>query len=417
MSSLARASVWTAGSVLVKVGAGLVVIKLLALSFGPEGVGLAGNYRQLITVLGALAGAGISNGVTRMIAATSTTADAPSASLGTAVTMTLGCSLALALLLWWGAVPLSRLLFGVEDYDRVIRVLALLQVGMAVASLLQAILKGFRDAPACALTVVIGSVSGMMAFVLCVWLTGYVGALVGLALAPMLLVFPACWLLHRRTPLRWRTFAPRWDRRQARLLGKFTLMTLSTAVTLPVSYVLMRNLLAAQAGWDAVGIWQGMMTMSDAWLQFITASFSVWLLPTLSRLTEKTAVRDEILRTLRFVLPWLSLGAVALWLSRDIGIGLLFSPKFTPMRSLFGWQLAGDVLKVGAYVFGYLVVARASLGFYVLAEACQCALLLAFAYWLIPLRGAIGAAQAYLAAYLIYFLLCAGVFTLYCRRA
>ncbi len=33
------------------------------------------------------------------------------------------------------------------------------------------------------------------------------------------------------------------------------------------------------------------------------------------------------------------------------------------MRDLFAWQLVGDVLKVGAYVYGYLVIAKASLRF------------------------------------------------------
>lgn len=53
--SLAKASLWTAASTLVKIGAGLLVVKLLAVSFGPAGVGQAGNFRQLVTVLGVLA--------------------------------------------------------------------------------------------------------------------------------------------------------------------------------------------------------------------------------------------------------------------------------------------------------------------------------------------------------------------------
>ena len=53
--SLAKASLWTAASTLVKIGAGLLVGKLLAVSFGPAGLGLAANFRQLITVLGVLA--------------------------------------------------------------------------------------------------------------------------------------------------------------------------------------------------------------------------------------------------------------------------------------------------------------------------------------------------------------------------
>lgn len=47
------------------------------------------------------------------------------------------------------------------------------------------------------------------------------------------------------------------------------------------------------------------------------------------------------------------------------------------MRDLFAWQLVGDVLKVGAYVFGYLVIAKASLRFYILAEISQFILLTA----------------------------------------
>ena len=83
---------------------------------------------------------------------------------------------------------------------------------------------------------------------------------------------------------------PGWDSVIASSLGKFTIMALITSVTLPVAYVMMRNLLAAYYSWDDVGIWQGVSSISDAYLQFITASFSVYLLPTFSRLTDKQAI-------------------------------------------------------------------------------------------------------------------------------
>lgn len=187
-------------------------------------------------------------------------------------------------------------------------------------------------------------------------------------------------------------------------------MALITSVTLPVAYVMMRNLMAAQYSWDEVGIWQGVSTISDAYLQFITATFSVWLLPTLSRLTAKQDITREVLRSLKFVLPAVAAASLTVWLLRDVAIWLLFSAKFTAMRDLFAWQLVGDVLKVGAYVFGYLVIAKASLRFYILAELSQFALLIGFSRWLIPAHGALGAAQAYMATYIVYFTLCCGVF-------
>ncbi|MDR6280726.1 O-antigen/teichoic acid export membrane protein [Klebsiella variicola] len=194
-------------------------------------------------------------------------------------------------------------------------------------------------------------------------------------------------------------------------------MALITSVTLPVAYVMMRNLLAAHYGWEAVGIWQGVSSISDAYLQFITASFSVYLLPTLSRLSAKTDITREIAKSLKFVLPAVAAASLTVWLLRDFAIWLLFSDRFTAMRDLFAWQLVGDVLKVGAYVYGYLVIAKASLRFYILTEISQFTLLTAFSHWLIPAHGAIGAAQAYMATYIVYFALCSGVFLLWRKRA
>ncbi|AFJ48828.1 lipid III flippase WzxE [Shimwellia blattae] len=415
--SLARASVWTAGSTLVKIGAGLLVVKLLAVAYGPGGVGMAGNFRQMVTVLGVLAGAGIFNGVTKYVAQYQQQPAPLRQVVGTASAMVLGFSTLLAVVFIFAAGPVSRGLFGHEQYRGVVQLVGLVQMGIAWANLTLALLKGYRDAAGNALALMAGSVIGVAAYFVCWRIAGYAGALLGLALVPALLVIPAMYMLHRRRhfPLSW--LKPCWDSTLAASLSKFTLMALITAVTLPLAYVMMRNLLASHYSWEEVGIWQGVSSISDAYLQFITASFSVYLLPTLARQTESQAISREIGRALRFVLPAVALASLTVWLLRDVAIWLLFSDKFTAMRGLFAWQLVGDVLKVGAYVYGYLVIAKASLRFYILAEVSQFALLTGFSHWLIPAHGALGAAQAYMATYIVYFALCSGVFLLWRKRA
>ncbi|WP_165431462.1 lipid III flippase WzxE [Atlantibacter hermannii] len=415
--SLAKASVWTAASTLIKIAAGLLVIKLLAVAFGPEGVGQAGNFRQLITVLGVLAGAGIFNGVTKLVAQHHDDPEQLKRVTGTSSAMVLGFSTLLAAVFLLAAQPISMGLFGHDRYQNVVRLVAFIQMGIAWANLTLAILKGFRDARGNALSLIIGSIIGVAAWYLCFRLGGYEGALLGLSLVPALVVFPALWMMKRREHVPFSYLKPRWNSALAGQLSKFTLMALMTSVTLPVAYVMMRNLMAAQYSWDEVGIWQGVSTISDAYLQFITATFSVWLLPTLSRLTAKEDITREVVRSLKFVLPAVAAASFTVWLLRDFAIWLLFSVKFAAMRDLFAWQLVGDVLKVGAYVFGYLVIAKASLRFYVLAEISQFALLTGFSRWLIPAHGALGAAQAYMATYIVYFTLCCGVFLLWRRKA
>lgn len=415
--SLAKASIWTAGSTLIKIGAGLVVIKLLAVAFGPSGVGQAGNFRQLITVLGVLSGAGIFNGVTKYVAESRQQPERLRAVLGTASTLILGFSTLLALVMLLAAEPISTALFGRGDYQSVVRAVAFIQMGIAYANLFQAILKGYRDAQGNALAVIGGSLLGLLAYWLCFTIGGYRGALLGFALVPALVALPAGIMLWRRRLFSINDLSPRWDPLLARQFGKFTIMALITAVTLPVAYVMMRNLLAEHDGWQAVGIWQGVSSISDAYLQFITASFSVYLLPTLARLTSKQEISREIVKALKFVMPVVAAVSFSVWLLRDFAIWLLFSTQFAAMRDLFAWQLVGDVLKVSAYIFGYLVIAKASLRFYLLTEISQFLLLTLFSRWLIPLHGALGAAQAYMATYIIYFALCCTFFVIYRRRA
>lgn len=415
--SLARASLWTASATLVKISAGLLVIKLLALTFGPNGVGQAGNFRQLITVLGVLAGAGIFNGVTKFVAQYQQQPQRLRAMLGTASSIILGFSSLLALIFLLAAKPISQLLFSTDAYQNVIRLLGLLQMAIAWANYLQAILRGLRDARANALVIMSGSIVGLVAYYICFRTGGYSGALAGLAAVPALLVLPAFVIVKRQRTITMAQLYPGWDKPLALALGKFTLMALITSVTVPLAYVMMRNLLAQQYSWHDVGIWQGVSSISDAYLQFITASFSVWLLPTLARLENKQHISRELLNALKFVLPAVMLVSFTVWLLRDLAIWLLFSQKFTSMRDLFAWQLAGDVLKTGCYVFGYLVIAKASLRFYLLTEISQFALLSGFSCWLIPAQGAIGATQAYMATYIIYFVLCCGVFFIWRRKA
>ena len=423
--SLAKASLWTAASTLVKIGAGLLVGKLLAVSFGPAGLGLAANFRQLITVLGVLAGAGIFNGVTKYVAQYHDNPQQLRRVVGTSSAMVLGFSTLMALVFVLAAAPISQGLFGNTDYQGLVRLVALVQMGIAWGNLLLALMKGFRDAAGNALSLIVGSLIGVLAYYVSYRLGGYEGALLGLALIPALVqgkfkrwigyLIGGLYIKRGVIPLSY--LKPSWDNGLAGQLSKFTLMALITSVTLPVAYIMMRKLLAAQYSWDEVGIWQGVSSISDAYLQFITASFSVYLLPTLSRLTEKRDITREVVKSLKFVLPAVAAASFTVWLLRDFAIWLLLSNKFTAMRDLFAWQLVGDVLKVGAYVFGYLVIAKASLRFYILAEVSQFTLLMVFAHWLIPAHGALGAAQAYMATYIVYFSLCCGVFLLWRRRA
>jgi antigen flippase len=138
-------------------------------------VGQAGNFRQLVTVLGVLAGAGIFNGVTKLVAQHHDDRQQLNKVVGTSSAMVLGFSTLLALVFLLAAAPVSQGLFGHTHYQGLVRLVALVQMGIAWANLLLALMKGFRDAAGNALSLIAGSLIGVVAYYACYHFAGYQG--------------------------------------------------------------------------------------------------------------------------------------------------------------------------------------------------------------------------------------------------
>lgn len=106
-----------------------------------------GNFRQLVTVLGVLAGAGIFNGVTKYVAQYHDDAAQLRRVVGTASAMVTGFSTLLAIVFLLAAAPISQGLFGHTQYEGLVRLVALVQMGIAWANLLLALMKAFVMLP------------------------------------------------------------------------------------------------------------------------------------------------------------------------------------------------------------------------------------------------------------------------------
>lgn len=422
-TSLKKTTSWTALSTLTKILIGLLVLKLMAMSFGKEGLGQAANYMTLLTILGTFAGAGIFNGVTKYVAEYEEQPSQLSALLKTSTSIIFIFSLLLGAIMFIFARPIAQFIFQRDDFVRIIQWVAVLQVCIAFGNYFIAILKGVKQAKLNALSIIWGSLFGVLGFVLLNYLGGYQSALIGLALIPGFIVLPASiYLFHyfkqyKSNLLNKIDLRLYFDSAMVKKLSVFFLMVLVTALTVPLAYMLMRNWLTINTSLSEVGLWVGVSKISDTYLQFIVAAFSVYLLPTFSQLKHFDAIKQELHKALGFVaVMGISLGSI-IFLSRNIVINMVFSAEFMTMRDLFAFQLVGDVFRVLSYVFGYLIIAKAALKLYILAELLQTTLLLLGAKILIPKYGALGAVQSYTITYIVYFIICMIGFYLIVKRS
>jgi antigen flippase len=193
-----------------------------------------------------------------------------------------------------------------------------------------------------------------------------------------------------------------FESKEARLLLSFVPMALVGALTQPLVQLLIRHALADKEGMVSVGLLQGVMRISDMYVGMVTSVFSMYYLPRFSEIRNGPELRRELQRALLVIVPSVSAVGGVIYLLRDLIIHVVLTAEFIPMRDLFGWQMAGNVFKVTAWLFGALLVAKAHPIALAVFELATTVVWWQSALWLIDLHGTVGAPQAYALTYFIY---------------
>lgn len=397
---------WTLAASLLKITAYAFIFKLASVSFGPEGLGQMGGIKFLTDITDTLAAAGILNGINTYVGQFRSSAARMRLILGTASTIAIASSIAVMLFLLTAGSRVNLYLLKDHTAPNIIWVVAIAQLFVSAASFLRAILKGEQDAIGNALTVIIGCFFGLTAYLYCTHLWDYAGALAGVALFPSLAALPAIWLFSRRSNIPWGWLKPAWSPKVAGDFFKFSFMTVILVIKFPVIYLVVRSLVLANCSMADAGLWQAGNQISNNYFMIIISSLSIYLLPPLAALQDKVAIAQKVAQTLVKVLLFSSGIYSIIWVLRSHFIVMLHSKEFLGICYLLPWQFTGDVLRGGAAVFSSLILAKASVKFYLLSEGVCSILQLVLATYLIPRHGLLGSAQAHCAGYSIYFTIC-----------
>jgi PST family polysaccharide transporter len=159
-----------------------------------------------------------------------------------------------------------------------------------------------------------------------------------------------------------------------------------------------------------------MWKLSEAHLLLLTTTLSLYFLPRLAEIREGDELRREIARGYRFVLPLVVATAGAIFLLREPLTVALFSPAFLPLAQALGWQMLGDVLKIGSWIPAYTMISHARTRLYVATELVFAGLVTLACLAGARAWGLQGAAAGYAATYAIYWVVLHGQLGTLARR-
>ncbi|ENB0018557.1 O-antigen translocase, partial [Escherichia coli] len=186
-------------------------------------------------------------------------------------------------------------------------------------------------------------------------------------------------------------------------IGKYLIMAIASALSMPVAIIFIRNQLIDVLGWSAAGQWQAVWKISESYLSVITIAMSVYYLPLLSKIDCIQELKREVNRNAIVIVPIVFLLSVAVYLFRDSIITILFTSEFREARDLFAIQLIGNVIKVTSWLYAFPIISRGMAKTFILTEIVFSMLFVIFSVFFIRLYGLNGANIAYCINYTIYF--------------
>ncbi|UVL60324.1 O-antigen translocase [Pseudomonas sp. B21-032] len=414
--SAVRSALFTGGAHASKVLMGFILLKVMAVYLGPEGVGKLGHLMSVVSVLTILSGGGIINALVKYCSEYHQTPRKLLRFISAAVTYALLFSLLVCIAGIVLSRPLSLFVFGVDDYQSIIILLAIAQLALAFANVVFGVTNGLRVTHVFAYSQILGNVLAVPLLWFCISRYLEYGAGVSIVLASSLCALPALYF-YRRSPFWGRIRLFKIDGLSFRQLFAYTTMLVVSTLAFPLVEITVRSMLISQVGYHDAGIWQAAIRFSAAYLGFFTMFLAFYFVPRISPEQNSTVVVKMTLRHLYLVQAIFVLGAGTLYLGRTIFIKLIFSEEFSPLADLIIYQLLGDFFKISAYVIGFIAVAKAATKLYIIAEVLQGGLFLLGA-WLMS-RAQVGVEsvmQAYVVTYILYFVICLIGLRVYMRK-
>jgi PST family polysaccharide transporter len=395
---------FTSVSTLVKMIAGFISVKVVAVIIGPSGVALVGQLNNFNAIIMAVATGGITTGVTKYIAEYNDDIEQIRGYTGTAVKIVLFFSLLCGLFLILGAQILSSHILLNVKYSFVFIVFGVTLIFYAANTLLLAVINGYKQFNLYVKASIVSSLIGLALSLLLVIPFGVNGALLNAVTSQSLVFFIVIFLAKKANisclgkEYIWNKF----DKVKAMRFFRFALMTLTTAFTAPVSQLIIRNYVINRYSLESAGLWEGMNRLSNVYLMIITSSFGVYYLPRLSELKTGKEIKKEIKTAYKVIVPCMLIGLTTVYFGRFVIIDILFSSEFIGMSSLFFWHLVGDLFKITSWLIAYLLHAKSMTRLFIATEIFFSASYIGLAVVSSELIGLNGLMLGYAINYFIY---------------
>lgn len=402
--TLIKTSILSFIATATKMISGLIINKAIAVYIGPVGLALVGQFQNFSQLAMTAAQGAINNGVTKYTAEYGKDHERIPILFSTAAKISLFSSLVVGSGIVLFSSYASLHFLKSTNYSYIIVIFGFTIVLFVINSLFLSILNGLKEIQSWVIINITQSVYSLIFTTLLIVFLGLDGALIALVTNQSVILLIVLWMLRKHSVIKLENFRGAFDKTEAKKLGAFALMAITSAATGPVSHLVVRNYIGEAVGWDEAGYWQAIWYITAMYLLILTMTLKIYYLPRLSELHSKRELRRELTNGYKIILPAVVFMSLCIFFMRELIIYLLFDEDFSPMRDLFGWQLVGGFFKISSFLLGYLMIAKSMTKVYMVTEVIFSTSFALLSIFLVAQYGLIGVTHAFAINYFLYFL-------------
>ncbi|MGJ0321441.1 O-antigen translocase [Aliarcobacter cryaerophilus] len=407
--TLIKTSVLTAISTIITVISAFVVNKVVAIYAGPTGLALIGQLKDFVTMLTNISNGAITQGIVKYTAEYQAIEEKQKI-FSTSIIISLISSFIVAIVLFGFSGYLSELILKDIQYSSVFLVFGSTIFLFALNTFLISILNGQKEIKKYVLVNIVNSIVALILTSLLVVKFNIQGALYSLVINQSIVFFVTLMFVLKSSWFKWEYFKQGVDKDSLIKLSKYSLMAITSAIAAPVSFLIIRNHIGENLGWDSAGYWQGIWYISSMYLMVVTTSLSVYYLPRLSEIQDKIELKKEIFNGYKIIIPIVVFMSLVIFLLKEYVILIAFSKEFMPMMELFKWQLIGDIIKIASWLLAYLMLAKAMTKIFIYTEIVFSTLFVLLSILFVNNFGLIGITYAFSLNYFLYLIMMIFIF-------
>ena len=388
----------------LRIVAGILISKFIAIYIGPQGMALIGNLRNFLSAIQSLAISGLYKGVVKFISQVKNDTVALTKTLSTVFYLGFFSSVFLSFLCYYNAEFVNDLIFSSNyNYTYVIETLAIVLPFYALNMFVFSILNGFSKHKYLLIINMLGQVLGLLVTLLLIYQDNINGALIAIVITPALNLLITIVGIAFRKNLMSSLKITQMSLSILHKLSPYMIMALVSAIAIPIVMIIIRNYLIDEVGIKSAGYWTAMTRVSDYYLMFFNSLMALYILPRFSEINSKIEFRTEVFSFYKTIMPVFLALLLIIYLSRSLLINLLFTEDFRPVEDLFGYQILGDIARVLSMVIAYQFLAKKMFAHFIILEVFLFVIMYFSSIYLIDAFGLKGAVMGHCLSYFMYF--------------